>query len=328
MLLAGLVFVVALGVHLATYGPDQWGPFLMNAALLLFPMLFLVYGPAIVVINLAHIRLDRLLAGLPVYVYAVGAAVVVYVFVNFFSMIPLLPGQPEQNGSNYYFNNHGSLIPVSSHTYRMGLMHSARLFSGHELIFSGMAALIAYQIDRLTRGRISLNVAPPRDDVMERSQLPYPLQRVVTLRTALTPDACAAGLMTPQSRPAWSLFERSRALRGEASEIGFRVEVESAQVQMVYALGRFEANPGATSIRLVLTFKKWPLILLAGTAILAPVVWAVMGTLVYPLPGFGLAFLLVFGVGGNFLVALDQRRRLLGLIKQATASEEVRPARG
>jgi hypothetical protein len=57
------------------------------------------------------------------------------VFVDFFAMIRLLPGQPEQDGSNFYFNNKGSLIPISADIYRMGLMHSARLFSGHELIF-------------------------------------------------------------------------------------------------------------------------------------------------------------------------------------------------
>jgi hypothetical protein len=328
LLVAGLMFAAALSVHLATYGPDQWGPFLMNAALVQFPIVFLVFGPAVVVTSLTRIRLDRLLAGLPVYVYVVGAAVVVYIFINFFALIPQLPGQPEQNGSNYYFNNHGSLIPVSSYTYRMGLMHAARLFSGHELIFFGLAAIVAYQIDRLRRGRITIDVAPPRDDVMERTRLPYPLQRLISLQTTLTPEIIASRLLEPKPRVLWSFFDKSLGLRGEASAAGFRVEVESAQLQMVYAVGRFEANRGATSIRLLLTFKKWPLIVLAGTAILAPLVWAVMGTLVFPLPGFGLAFLLVFGVGGNFLFALDQRRRLLGLIKQATASEEARPARG
>ncbi len=324
---AGLMFAAALSVHLATYGPDQWGPFLMNSALALFPIVFLVFGPAVAVTSLTRIRLDRLFARLPVYVYVVGAALVVYVFVNFFAMTTLLPGQPEQDGSSYYFNNHGSHIPISADVYRMALMHAARLFSGHELIFFGVAALVAYQIDGLKRGRVSLDFGPPRDDLMERSQLPYPLQRVVSLRTALTPEACAARLLSSQARPAWSLFARSRGLRGEASDVGFRVEAESAQVQMVYAVGRFEANRGATSIRLLLTFKKWPLIFLAASAILAPLAWTVMGSLGFPLPGFALVFVLVFGIGGNFLFGLDQRRRLLGLIKQATASEESPRAR-
>ena len=322
LLVAGLMFAAALSVHLATYGPDQWGPFLMNAALVLFPIVFLVFGPAVIVTSLTRIRLDRLFAGLPAYVYVVGGALVVYVFVNFFAMTTLLPGQPEQDGSTYYFNNHGSQIPISANVYRMGLMHAARLFSGHELIFFGVGALIAYQIDRLRRGRITIDVAPPRDDVMERTRLPYPLQRLISLQTTLTPETIASRLLEPKPRVLWSFFDKSLGLRGEASAAGFRVEIESAQFQMVYAVGQFETKTGGTTIRLLLTFKKWPLIFLAGTAILAPLVWAVMGSLGFPLPGFALVFVLVFGVGGNFLFGLDQRRRLLGLIKQATASQE------
>jgi hypothetical protein len=323
LLVAGLMFAAALSVHLATYGPDQWGPFLMNAALVLFPMVFLVFGPAVIVTSLTRIRLDRLFAGLPVYVYVVGAALVVYVFVNFFAMTTLLPGQPEQDGSTYYFNNHGSQIPISAKVYRMGLMHAARLFSGHELIFFGVGALIAYQIDRLRRGQITIDVAPPRDEVMERTRLPYPLQRLISLQTALTPETIASRLLEPKPRVLWSFLDKSLGLRGEASAAGFRVEIESAQLQMVYAVGRFEANSGATSIRLLLTFKKWPLIFLGASAVLIPLVWVVVGALLFPLPGFALAFLVVFGVGANFLLGLDQRRRLLALIKEATASHEV-----
>ena len=324
--LAGLMLAAALVAHLATYGPDQWGPFLIKAALALFPVMFLVFGPAVVVLGLARIRFDRLFVGLPTYVYVVGAAVVMYVFVDFFAMMQLLPGQPEQDGPNYYFNNRGSLIPVSSAAYRMGLMHAARLFSGHELIFFGVAALIAYQIDRLRRGRISIDLAPPRDDVMERAHLPYPLQRVISLQTTLTPEASAERLLIVQSRAPWSLFDRSLGLRGEASAAGFRVEMEGAQFQMVYGVGRFEANRGATSIRLLLTFKKWPLIFLAASAVLVPLVWVVVGALVFPLPWFVLVFFVVFGVGANFLLGLDQRRRLLALIKGATDSREVPPS--
>jgi len=323
LLVAGLMFAAALSVHLATYGPDQWGPFLMNAALVLFPIVFLVFGPAVIVTSLTRIRLDRLFAGLPAYVYVVGGALVVYVFVNFFAMTTLLPGQPEQDGSTYYFNNHGSQIPISANVYRMGLMHAARLFSGHELIFFGVGALIAYQIDRLRRGRITIDVDPPRDEAMERTRLPYPLQRLISLQTTLTPETIASRLLEPKPRGLWSLFDKSLGLRGETSAAGFRVEIESAQFQMVYAVGQFETKTGGTTIRVLLTFKRWPLIFLAGTAILAPVVWALIGNLAFPLPGFGLVFVLVLGVGGNFLFALDQRRRLLGLIKQASASEEL-----
>jgi hypothetical protein len=323
LLVAGLMFAAALSVHLATYGPDQWGPFLMRAALVLFPIVFVVFGPAVVVTSLTRIRLDRLFTGLPAYVYVVGAALVVYVFVNFLAMTALLPGQPEQDGSTYYFNNHGSHIAISADVYRIGLLHGARLFSGHELIFFGVAALIAYQIDRLRRGRITIDVGPPRDEVMERTRLPYPLHRLISLQTALTPETIASRLLEPKPRVLWSFFDKWLGLRGEASAAGFRVEIESAQFQMVYAVGRFEANSGGTSIRLLLTFKKWPLIFLGASAVLIPLVWVVVGALLFPLPWFALAFLVVFGVGANFLLGLDQRRRLLAVIKETTASHEV-----
>lgn len=320
--IAGSLTVLALAVHVASYGPDQFGPYLMNAALFLFPAIFLVFGPSVLVLGLARISMDRFFAGLPILVYVVGGAVVLYIFVDFFAMVRLLPGQPEQVGSNYYFSNHGDLIPTDVHGYWMGLMHAARLFSGHEIIFFGLAALSAHQIDGIRSGRINIDVAP-RDDAMERSRLPYPLQRLVSLRTSLTPEACAARLLAPQARSAWSLFEVSRGLRGEASAVGFRLEAASAQVQMVYAVGRFETNTGATSIRLLLTFKRWPLIWLAVSSMVMLLAWPVFVGLGLPLPFFVVVFLVLFAVVANFLFGLDQRRRLLAQIKLATKSDEV-----
>ena len=87
---------------------------------------------------------------------------------------------------------------------------------------------------------------------------------------------------------------------------------------MVYAVGRFQSDGGGTSIRLLLTFKRWPLIAVGASAILVPLAWAVMAGLGFPLPRFVIVFLVVFGVVGNFLFGLDQRRRLLAQIKRAT----------
>lgn len=325
MWIAGLMTTLAFGVHLATYGPDQLGPSLMNVALVLFPIFFLVFGPAVVVVSLARVPLDRLFAGLPRYVYVLGGIVVVYVFLDFFAMVQLLPGQPEQDGSSFFFNEHGTLIPISADAYRMGLMHSARLFSGHELIFFGISALIANQINAIRGGRVNIDAAP-QDDTMERSRLPYPLQRVVSLRTTRTPGECAERLLWPMLRGAWSLFDTSRGLRGEASVAGFRVEVASGQSQMVYAVGRFEGEAGGTSIHVLLTFKKWPLISTAASVVLIPIVWALMGALGFPFPGFIVVFVVVFGVVGNLLFGLDQRRRLLAQIKRATDAREMSTA--
>src|SRR5437763_9642717 len=99
---AGLMTVAALSVHLSSYGPDQIGPTLMNFALVLFPIVFLVFGPVVVVVAFARISIERLMGGLPVYVYIVGGAVLLYVFVDFLLMPRVLAGQPEQDGSNFY----------------------------------------------------------------------------------------------------------------------------------------------------------------------------------------------------------------------------------
>ncbi len=50
-----MMTVAALGVHLSSYGPDQIGPTLMNLALALFPIVFLVFGPVVVVVAVARI---------------------------------------------------------------------------------------------------------------------------------------------------------------------------------------------------------------------------------------------------------------------------------
>jgi len=323
---AALMAAAAVCAQLASYGPDAIGPILMNVALVLFPLVFLVFGPAVVVLRFARIPFERIFAGLPVYAYIGGGVVSLYVFVDFFLMVQLLPGQPEQDGANFYFSSHGTLTRISYDAYLMGLMHAARLFSGHELIFFGFGALIAYQIDRMRNERLIVDAAP-RDDAIERSPLPHPFSRVVALQTALSPEACAARLLIPLPRPAWSMFAAWQGLRGQASPTEFRVEMAGPQSQLVYAVGRFGRVGGATGIRLLVTFKRWPLIVLALSVVIVPLVWAFMvATTGFPLPGPLLVFVVVFGVGGNFLFGLDQRRRLLAQIKRSIEAREIPPA--
>jgi hypothetical protein len=252
----------------------------------------------------------------------VGAAVLLYVVIDFFLMTKMLPGQPEQDGATFYFNNHGSHIPTDADGYRMGLMYSARLFSGHEIIFFGLAALIAYQMDRIRSGRINLD-AVLRDDALERSPLSYPFSRTVTLQTALTAEVCAQRLLTFLPRSAWSFLGGPRGLRGQASADEFRIEMASSQSQMVYAVGKFETVGGATVVRVLLPFKRWALISLAASAILFPVGWAVLDGVGFHLPLSGVAVVYVFGIGLNVVFSFDQRRRLLGQIKQAIDAREM-----
>jgi hypothetical protein len=319
---AGSMMAVAICVHLASYGPSQLGPSLMNIALALFPFLFLVFGPAVVVLRFGRIPMDRIYSGLPVYVYVVGVALLFYVAVDFFLLQKLLPGQPMEDGATFYFNNHGDHIPTTAEGYRTGLMHSARLFTGNEIIFFGVAALIAYKVDRIRSGRINLD-AVTRDDALERSPLPYPLTRTVTLQTTLTPEVCAVRLLAFQPRSGWSFFTGSRGVRGEASAEKFRIELASSQYQTVYAVGSFETVGGATVVRVLLPFKRWALISLAASAILFPIGWAVLDGVGFHLPLSGVAIVYVFGIGLNVVFSFDQRRRLLGQIKQATGAKEI-----
>jgi len=67
--------------------------------------------------------------------------VVVYVYVNFFAGTAQLPGQPETAGGLYYFNNHGSQIPTDLAGYLRGIRVQMRMFTGHPMVFYGIAAL-------------------------------------------------------------------------------------------------------------------------------------------------------------------------------------------
>ena len=135
----------------------------MNVALALFPVVFLIFGPAVIVLSLSRVPLWPLLSSLPRPVIFVSFVVLGYVAVDFFLMFKVLPGQPEQHGAEYFFNEHGLLVPIDVHQYNQALMHAARLFTGHEIWFFGFAAVLAYQLERLRRGLVNLDVVP-RDD--------------------------------------------------------------------------------------------------------------------------------------------------------------------
>src|SRR5229473_1116019 len=71
-----------------------------------------------------------------------------------------------------------------------------------------------------------------------------------------------------------------------SSAAGFRVELDSVRSQMVYAVGRFQADRAGTSMQVLLTFKRWPLIVLAASAVLTPLAWAAMGLFGFQMPWF------------------------------------------
>jgi len=55
-------------------------------------------------------------------------------------------------------------------------------------------------------------------------------------------------------------------------------------------------------------------------------VWAFMAIAGFPLPWIMVAFVVVFGVGGNLFFGLDQRRRLLAQIKRTLEATEIPPS--
>ena len=318
---ASIATTIASVTHLATYGPEDWGPTLSTVALALLPGVFVLFGTALIVLSLARVPLWPLLSNVPRPVIVAGAVAIGYIAVDFVVMVKLLPGQPEQDGAVYYFNEHGLRVPIDAHHYLQGLMHSARLFTGHEVWFLGLAAVIGYQLFRVRSGRLPIEVAP-RDDALELHPLPAPLSRSLTLQTVLSPEQCSIRLLQPTQRPALALVG-GYGMRGEATPSEFRLELGGAQSSLVYAVGRFEAAARPTVVRLLLTFKRWPLILLAITALLMPVWWLILNAIGIPFAWQGLLFVVAIGVGGNFVFGLAQMRSLLMQIKRAMDAEEV-----
>jgi hypothetical protein len=210
---------------------------------------------------------------------------------------------------------------------REALMYAARLFTGHEILFFGAAALAGRQLDAVREGRLDLDAAP-RDEGLERSPLPYPLSQTVTLETILSPEALAARILSPPRRRAggFAFFSQPQGMQGESSTDGFRIELTGAQSQLVYAVGRFELEGGLTRIPVLLTFKRWTIVGIVVTAVAAPLAWAYLRAI--GSQSFANLILIAFlgvGVVGNLIFGLYQRRRLLSLIKDATESREASP---
>ena len=145
-LLATTAFGSAVVVHALTFGPLNWAEWLQGMALGLVPATIPLFGSMVVIMALTRPRYDRLLSSVPAAVQVVAAIAVVYVGVNFFLMVSELPGVPVEQGGHFFYNNHGRLTTIDDITYRQGLMHVARLFSGVELAFTGGAAILAHQL--------------------------------------------------------------------------------------------------------------------------------------------------------------------------------------
>ena len=292
---AGLATLAAALVHAATFGPAEW-----SAAVGMWPLLFFlvfpITGVAIVVPALARAPFDVLFAGIPVAVKAAGVLGILYVALNFVLTTKALGAAPDQP------------------------MLTARLFTGHAMYFFAFATVIGFQLERLRAGKIDIRRGP-RDEALERRPLPGPLSRSVTLETMLSPAECASRLLQPAAGRSFT-FLGLDTLRGEATAEGFRLELSGSRSPMVYAVGRFEGDR-PTFIRVLLTFKRWMLITFVVMVAGFPLFAALMAFAGFPFAWAGIAFVVVFAVGGNFAVGLGQMRRLLARIQRATESEQV-----
>jgi len=275
----------------------------------MFPLTFLFFGFAVLVAAFARSDVSRLLSDVPSYLKIVAIGVGIYAIINYFLMSAQLSGPTEHADPNGYHET---------------LMHAARLFTGYEILFFGAAALAGLQLDAVREGRLDLDAAP-HDDGLERSPLPYPVSRTVTLETMLSPETCAARILANSRRGAggFALFSQAQGLQGESTTYGFRVELRGGQSQMVYAVGRFEFEERLTRIRVLLTFKRWTIVGIVVAAVAAPLAWAYLrATGSTSFATLSLIAFLGVGVVGNLIFGLYQRRRLLLLIKQTTESRE------
>jgi hypothetical protein len=317
-------FVVAVAIHVLTYTPLGSSDALQTTSMVAFPVLFPVWFVMLFVIFLGRVPFDRVLSSLPVQVKVLGILLVAYVFLDFFLMLALLPGQPVEEGGKFFFNEHG-LVRTTETVYRQGLAYQARLISGHEMLFFGLAAVFGFQIDRLRVGKISLPEAPV--PAIGGTVSPGPLDRRVVLETRLKPDQCASRL---QSRLGpllgWSGGRRLE-LWGLVSSDGFSLQMGrgGSNRQLVFASGRF-AQPGrGTRVEVWLQLKRWGLPAIVGGAVAFPIVGVVMDALTGGSHDFAAftAVIAVFALVANLASALYRRNRLLSLIERALEAHRI-----
>jgi heme exporter protein D len=315
---AAAFFVLAAATHMLTYTPLGSADVLQTTSMLAFPVAFPVWGLMLFIIYLGRVPFDRVLSSLPMQVKVLGALLLAYVALDFFLMVALLPGQPVEQGGRFFFNE-GGLVPTTAAAYRQGLAYQARLISGHELIFFGLAAVIGFQIQRLRSGKASLPEAPV--PVIGAVVSPGPLDRQVVLETGLTPDECVTRLQSRLGPLLGGSWGRQMELWGLVSSEGFSLQLgrSGSTRQLVFASGTFAQPARGTQIQVWLQFKRWGLPAIVGSAVAFPIVGAVMDAL-----SGGSHFyvelttaLAVFALVANLAFALYQRHRLLSLIERS-----------
>jgi hypothetical protein len=321
---AAVFFVLAAATHLLTYTSLGSADILQTTSMVTFPVIFPVWGAMLLAIFLGRVPFDRVLSSLPMRIKVLGSVLVVYVFLDFFLMLALLPGQPVEQGGKFFFDEHG-LVQTTAAAYRQGLAYQARLISGHEMLFLGLAAVFGFQLERVRSGKARLPEAPP--PAIGAVVSPGFLDRLAVLETALTPGECAIRLNARLGPLIGASWGRQMEVSGLVSPEGLSLQMgrSGSTRQLVFAGGTF-AQPGrGTQIRVWLQFRSWGLLAIVATAVAFPIVGVVMDALTGGTHYFVelTAALAVFSLVANLAFAMYQRHRLLSFIERAVEAHQI-----
>ena len=134
--------VAAAALHVATFFPLSGASLGIGQWLLVVPMM-VVFGGAILAATARRPRIEIPDRGPGLAIAVAVLALFVYAGINFF--VSRLPGQPVSADGTYYFNIHGSRLPINREQFEEALRLQARLFTGHILLFTaaGTALLLA-----------------------------------------------------------------------------------------------------------------------------------------------------------------------------------------
>jgi hypothetical protein len=175
--MAGLIFLVSLAVHFATFAPNPM--ISMDWTWPIHLAIFIPFGGMVLILayqrqktkksvkqfleqtneqinedfdRQAHI-LERIVRSVPPPILLVGVALLFYTVVNFVLFMGLMGGgSPVQDSGRYYLSNHGTYTrELTQDEYHQYQAYEVRGFSGHWLIFSFVPFAYCVFIHRRTR---------------------------------------------------------------------------------------------------------------------------------------------------------------------------------